>query len=434
MSRRSHGTELVGIAAALTTTAGLLYALGSTLDLGALKFAGLMTMASTFVPMPADSYVLGAAASMPALTIALVAGAVNAVAVLVERQFLLRIVDLAFFDRLRTFIGSNRFVTKAHDHMFVGLVLGAATPLPFEAFRLVAVTRRYSPWRYASATFIGRSARFYALASAGSMLAAHDLLPIVLVATLALFAVGLAQSVRRWGRPAASTCSSGTQIKARKTTARPAPHSTPARTSLAWCRRKKTRFAHIATPSTRIAGHQGVMANVATATNPAALEWPLGKLDVEGFCSPVVHAPSTGRSGRGRRATDFTGPLVITHSASTPTASCAQNVRRPDDTAKPSPHIASHTALVTPMFASSTIARVAAREVRGRANARSMAASNRTTASAMAVHSTASTAMAAAAQQTGSGELEHRQKLPTDARWSRDSSQNPLTSYSSLCE
>ena len=201
MSLHSRSAQLGGIGGALVTVAGLPYLIGSGLQLAALELAGLMTIASTFVPMPADSYVLGAATSLSPLTIALVGGAVNAGAVLVERQFLLRVIDLPFFDRLRAFIGANTFVTKAHDHMFLGLVLGAATPLPFEAFRLVAVTRRYCPWRYACATFLGRGARFYALASAGSVLAAHDLLPVVLVATLALFTFGLAQSALRWNRP-----------------------------------------------------------------------------------------------------------------------------------------------------------------------------------------------------------------------------------------
>ena len=123
-----------------------------------------MAAASTFVPLPADAYVLNVAADNTALTLGIVGGAVNAIAVLAERQWILRAAAHPVFDRFSEFIGTNRWIDLAERHMFVGLVVGGFSFLPFEPFRLVAVLRGYDQLRYAVATFFGRGIRYYWLA------------------------------------------------------------------------------------------------------------------------------------------------------------------------------------------------------------------------------------------------------------------------------
>lgn len=190
------------IAATFGALSGTAWLAGVLFGLPLLSFAGVMAVASTFVPLPADTYVLHAATEFTPLTIAIVGGAISALAVLVERSFLLHLIDARCFGKLRSFIGTNRFVDLAERHLFWALIIAAASPLPFEVFRLVAVTRNFSPPRYAAATFIGRGVRFFLLASAGSMLADQHLLSWVLVATLLAFTLSIVHSVLRLSNPA----------------------------------------------------------------------------------------------------------------------------------------------------------------------------------------------------------------------------------------
>ncbi len=195
MSRFSPRAELMVIAIVfLTVTIGL-YALGSTLEQPLVSFAGLMVLASTFVPMPADAYVLQTSETIDPLQIAVVGGAVNAVAVLGERAFLLRLANFEIFGKIKRFIGTSRYLDVFDRHVFVGLVVAAASPLPFEVFRFVAVSRDVSVGLYAVATFIGRGTRFYALALAGSWFVSQGLLTAVVGVLLVVFGLGVVRSI-----------------------------------------------------------------------------------------------------------------------------------------------------------------------------------------------------------------------------------------------
>lgn len=200
MRQRSRLAELWLIAAAFAVVSVGLWTAGRVLDEPVLSFSGLMTIGSTFLPMPADAYVVNVSQYISPPTVGLLGGAINAGAVLGERAFLARLIDYPIFDRVRRFVGTNRFVDVFERYMFVGLIVAAASPLPFEVFRFVACARNYSWWRYALATFIGRGGRYYALAAAGGALASRDLLPRVVGVLVVLFAIGVVQSVIRFRR------------------------------------------------------------------------------------------------------------------------------------------------------------------------------------------------------------------------------------------
>ena len=198
MLRRSRLAELWLIATAFGVVSFGLWGLGRAFDQPLLSFSGLMTLASTFVPMPADAYVVNAARNIDPVTIGLLGGAINAVAVLGERMFFDRLRGYPAFDRLLRFIGTNRFVDAVEKQMFIGLVVAAASPLPFEVFRVVACARNYSRWRYALATFIGRGSRYYALALGSTWFEGLGLVPWIVGLLVLFFVVGLVQSIRRF--------------------------------------------------------------------------------------------------------------------------------------------------------------------------------------------------------------------------------------------
>ena len=194
-SRRT--AKLVAIAVAVAVVAVTLLVLGSVLSSDLIRFAGLMTGATTFVPLPADTFVLAASDHLDPLTIGLVGGAINTVMVLVERRWLLILVDHPGFDRVVRFFDTNRVVAWTNRNLFLGLLVGGASFLPFEPFRLVAVLKGYSPVRYAVATFIARGGRYFVLASLGDALLAIGVLEQAIWLSLALFVFGLWQTGRR---------------------------------------------------------------------------------------------------------------------------------------------------------------------------------------------------------------------------------------------
>ncbi len=200
MSQRPRTVELWLIGVAFLVVTGVLWGLGRALGEPLLSFMGLMTLASTFVPMPADAYVVNASASIDAVTIGLLGGGINALAVLGERAFLERLIDYPIFDRLTRFIGTNRFVEALESQMFLGLVVAAASPLPFEVFRFVACARAYNRSKYAIATFLGRGVRYYVLAVGTSRFVDDATLPWIVGTLVAFFVLGLIQSIRKFNR------------------------------------------------------------------------------------------------------------------------------------------------------------------------------------------------------------------------------------------
>ncbi|MEM7275890.1 MAG: hypothetical protein AAF547_22630 [Actinomycetota bacterium] len=198
MSRTFRAAELWWIAGALAAVATGLWLLGVLIDSALLTFVGFMVGASTFVPLPADAYVLATADDLTPLTIGVVGGAVNAAVVLVERQWILRLARHPFFSRFAEFVGTNRWIDLAERRLFIGLLVGGFSFLPFEPFRLVAVLRDYDPPRYALATFLGRGIRYYWLARAGQVFAVYGVIEWVVWASLAVFTVGLLRSYIRF--------------------------------------------------------------------------------------------------------------------------------------------------------------------------------------------------------------------------------------------
>lgn len=198
MRQRSRLAELWLIAGAFLVVSGVLWGLGRLLDEPVLSFVGLMTLGSTFVPMPADAYVVRASEFIDPVTIGLFGGAINALAVLGERAFLDRLIDFPIFEKVRRFIGTNRFVEVLEKQMFLGLIVAAASPLPFEVFRIVACARAYDRARYALATFLGRGGRYYVLALGTSRFVDDATLPWIVGTLVAIFILGVIQSIRRF--------------------------------------------------------------------------------------------------------------------------------------------------------------------------------------------------------------------------------------------
>lgn len=70
---------------------------------------------------------------------------------------------------------------------FRSLMLASLIPLPLDVIRILAITRRYSMWRYLLATFIGRIPRIFIFAFLGSQLAYSKFIAIILLSVMLIF-------------------------------------------------------------------------------------------------------------------------------------------------------------------------------------------------------------------------------------------------------
>jgi membrane protein YqaA with SNARE-associated domain len=190
--------RLVAIGACLMLVGALAWTVGQVVGSSLVRYGGLMTMGTTFVPLPADTFTLAAAAKNPALAVALVGGTINALVVLVERWWIMILLDHPVFDRVRRFFDTNRYVAWTDRSMFVTLLVAGF--LFFEPFRLLAVMRRYSPAKYVVATFISRTIRYYALASLGAAAFELGYIRPLLMASTGLFVFGLWRSALQLAR------------------------------------------------------------------------------------------------------------------------------------------------------------------------------------------------------------------------------------------
>ena len=205
--RTGSARAVVAIPVALAGTVGAAWLVGIALDSGLVRFAAVMLAAGTFLPLPADTFALVAAADHPAVAVGIVGGAANAAAVVVERQWVLAVIHRPSFDRVRATVGRNRLVRLTERNLFLALVVAGLTFVPFEPFRMVAVLARYPVGRYVAATALSRGLRYYLLAVAGSALADLGLLRQAVAVSLVVFVVGLGRAAgrmvaaRRRGRP-----------------------------------------------------------------------------------------------------------------------------------------------------------------------------------------------------------------------------------------
>lgn len=199
MSRTSRSTELWLIAIGLGAVAMGLFVTGTALDSSILKFCGFMTGATTFIPMPADAYVLATSESVDPLTIGILGGLINGLVVLVEARWVLQLSTFPVFERFRRLVGTSRYIDLVERYMFLGLLVGGLTFLPFEPFRLIAIMRRYSYPLYFTATVLGRGLRYYLLARVGNVIANFGVIQYFIWGSIALFAVGLFRSYLQAG-------------------------------------------------------------------------------------------------------------------------------------------------------------------------------------------------------------------------------------------
>jgi hypothetical protein len=153
--------------------------------------SGFMMLAGTFIPLPADTYILNQTPYASAINIALVGGFFNTVAVLFEKYFVSRLLLFKKGEKIKKMFNESSFSHYFLKYPALVLFVAALTPLPFEPFRLLAITNNYSNSKYSIVTFLGRGIRYWILVVFGNFLLRYQWLTQLIVISLVLYFVNL---------------------------------------------------------------------------------------------------------------------------------------------------------------------------------------------------------------------------------------------------
>ncbi len=161
-----------------------------------LEFIALMFLASTFLPMPADTYVLYMTEYFSPLSVALIGGMINSLAVIFEKYWIQDLMKFGYFEKFSVFFSHSKFTKYMHKYMFLSLLVSGFSLLPFEPFRLVAVVKNYNNLKYFLATLLGRGLRYYLLALVGRQFMQYDILGFIIILSLSGFLWGIFKLIK----------------------------------------------------------------------------------------------------------------------------------------------------------------------------------------------------------------------------------------------
>lgn len=147
----------------------------------------IMSVSCNLVPIPTFPIVLYVSHDY-AIWMLVFFGAVGAsISAFIEYH----IIDfLMRFDRIAKLKQNGKYQKYAgyfDRFSFRSIMLASLIPLPLDVIRILAITRRYSKWRYLLATFLGRIPRIFIFAFLGSQLAYSKLIALILLVAMLLF-------------------------------------------------------------------------------------------------------------------------------------------------------------------------------------------------------------------------------------------------------
>ena len=156
-----------------------------------------MSIACTFFPLNTLWIVLWMAAQFPAWLVALVGAAGTSAANLNDYYLLSYLFEFDRVKRLRNRRAYRRAVAWFDRAPFLTLTVFSFLPIPVDVVRLLAISRRYSRFRFTAASFLGRLPRYYVLARGWQWL---NLSNWYILVVMAVVAGAFLLRHLRWGR------------------------------------------------------------------------------------------------------------------------------------------------------------------------------------------------------------------------------------------
>jgi len=144
----------------------------------------VLSVSCNLVPIPTFPIVLYVSHDYAIWMIVLFGSVGASISALIEYN----IIDfLMRFDRIAKLKQNGKYQKYAgyfDRFSFRSIMLASLIPLPLDVIRILAITRKYSKWKYLLATFLGRIPRIFIFAFLGSQLAYPKLIAIILLSAM----------------------------------------------------------------------------------------------------------------------------------------------------------------------------------------------------------------------------------------------------------
>ena len=131
------------------------------------RFFAYMSLACNTIPLPATPVVLYMGTEYPWLVVALVGGVATSLANLIDYEIFSTIFKTKLLKKIKDSEHSQASIRTFNRVAFLALTAVNFVVFSWDLVRLVAIAARYPRWKYALATFIGRTARYGVLAAVG---------------------------------------------------------------------------------------------------------------------------------------------------------------------------------------------------------------------------------------------------------------------------
>jgi len=145
-----------------------------------------MTVACTFFPLPTPQLVIKYGEWFNPYLVASVGGIGTTLGTLIDYGLLTYAFRYEKVNKIRKARIYRYIVRFFHKIAFISLLVAGFTPIPFDPFRFLAISMKYSKIKYILAVFIGRSLRYFLLAKAGHD---YDIPNSILIWTLVLMII-----------------------------------------------------------------------------------------------------------------------------------------------------------------------------------------------------------------------------------------------------
>ena len=134
---------------------------------GLARFFAYMSLACNTIPLPATPVVLYMGREYPWVAVALVGGVATALANLVDYEIFSSVFKTKLLKKIKDSEHSQASIRTFNRIAFPALTAVNFVVFSWDLIRLVAIAAKYPRWKYALASFIGRTVRYAILAAVG---------------------------------------------------------------------------------------------------------------------------------------------------------------------------------------------------------------------------------------------------------------------------
>jgi membrane protein YqaA with SNARE-associated domain len=131
------------------------------------RFFAYMSLASNTIPLPATPVIIYMGREYPWIVVALVGGVATSLANLIDYEIFSSVFKTKLLKKIKDSEHSQASIRTFNRVAFPALAAVNFVVFSWDLIRLVAIAAKYPRWKYALASFIGRTARYAVLALVG---------------------------------------------------------------------------------------------------------------------------------------------------------------------------------------------------------------------------------------------------------------------------